>query len=237
MARTGRRTAAVVAGAVGLTVVAGAAVAAPRAGAGPVGAVIAAATRGADEDAPGGGAGVPEELRESRLAHVAERLGEALAGLVDDGTITQEQADAVAEHLAERGPGGHGMGGHGMGGHGTGILGAGLTAAADELGMDVDALRDALREGSTLGEVADAQGVDRDDLVDGLVARATERVADLVRDGRLTRGQADELLADLPDRVTALLDAEAPAAGGPGHRPGHGHGDGPRGWSGSDGDA
>jgi polyhydroxyalkanoate synthesis regulator phasin len=147
-----------------------------------------------------------------------ERIRDALSGLVDDGSLTQDQADEVAETLDEAGIGGHG----GRPGWGPG---AGLTAAADALGMTEEELRTALQEdGATLAQVAGDQGVAVDDLVAALVQAAQERIAEAVEEGRLSQEEADELLADLEDRITDRVDEELPARG-----PGGGWGPGSRG--------
>lgn len=143
-----------------------------------------------------------------------ERITEALSGLVEDGSLTQEQADEVASTLDEAGIG-----------HGGGHRGGGfdLSAAATALGMTEDELRTALEtDGATLADVAGEQGVEVDALVDALVTAQQERIAAAVEDGRLTQEQADERLADLEERVTERVNSEAPVGG-----PGHGHrGDG-----------
>jgi hypothetical protein len=165
-----------------------------------------------------------------RLADRVSRITEALAGLVGAGTITQEQADAVAGTLAEDdtlrgGPGGHG---HGHGG-GFGVLHEGLETAATTLGITEDELRTQLEDGSTLGEIADEAGVDRATLVADLVAVAQAELAERVAAGDLTQERADEISADLQERVTEGLDREV-GAGGRGF--GHGGRSGP-----DDGDA
>jgi hypothetical protein len=140
-----------------------------------------------------------------------ERITEALAGLVDDGSITQEQADEVAATLAESGLGGPG----GRGGHGPGMD---LSVAAQTLGMTEDELRTALEaDGATLAQVAEDQGVEEDALVDALVTAGKERIADAVADGRLTQEEADQRLADLEAQVTERVESSLP---GPGDRPG-----------------
>lgn len=134
-------------------------------------------------------------------------LSEALSGLVSDGTLSQEQADAVATTLDEAlpqrgGPGGHGPGGHGMGG------GRHLETAAEVLGTSVDELRDALQDGSSLADVAAAEGVETSALVDALVAAAQERLADHVEAGDVTQEQADERLAEVTARVTEMVERD-----------------------------
>ncbi|WP_104525264.1 hypothetical protein [Blastococcus atacamensis] len=137
-----------------------------------------------------------------------ERITDALSGLVDDGSITQEQADEVATTLSEAGAG---RGGHGRSGGG----GPGLEAAATALGMTEDELRAALEpEGTTLAEVAGTEGVPVDDVVAALVEAQRERVAQAIEDGRLTQEEADERLADVEERVTERVNSEAPARDG-----------------------
>ena len=146
----------------------------------------------------------------SPAGSAVDRITEALSGLVDDGSITQEQADEVATALDEAGIG-----------HGGGHRGGGfdLSTAATALGMTEDELRTALEtDGTTLADVAGDQGVEVDALVDALVTAQQERIADAVEDGRLTQEQADERLADLEERVTERVNSEAPVGG-----PGHGH--------------
>ena len=132
------------------------------------------------------------------------RITEALAGLVTDGSITQEQADEVATTLDAADLGGGPGDGHG-GGRGGG---ADLAAAATVLGMTEDDLRSALEaDGATLATVADAQGVAVDTLVDALVTAGQERIDQAVTDGEMTQEQADERLADLETRITERVDS------------------------------
>lgn len=162
-----------------------------------------------------------EGAQSTTIGDRLQAIRDALAGLVTDGTITQEQADQVATTLDEsdalRGHGGHG-------GHHRGGGGLHLDAAAEVLGITTEELRTALSvEGTTLADVAAAEGMETATLVDALVAEGTERIDEAVTDGRITQEHADEGIAALPERVAALIDQE------PRFRRGPGHGHGPRG--------
>jgi hypothetical protein len=155
-----------------------------------------------------------------------EIIADALAGLVEDGTLTQEQADAVVQTLAEQLPA-HGPGGvGGPRGH-AGVL-LELDAAAEELGLTEQELREQLHDGATLAEIAEEQGVEVDDLVNAIVDAAKEKLASAVDDGRIDQERADEIVADLEDRVRAFVEEGFPAAPDGPHR----HGPGP--WGGRD---
>jgi len=132
---------------------------------------------------------------------------DALGGLVDDGTITQAQADAVAAALDEAGPA-RGFG-HGHGRH------MHLAAVAEVLDTTVDELREALAGGQTIAEVA---GDRVDALIDALVADMKARLDQHVADGDLTQEEADERLAGAEERITAMVNGEMPARGGFGGR-------------------
>ncbi|WP_347056999.1 hypothetical protein ABC795_09855 [Blastococcus sp. HT6-30] len=137
----------------------------------------------------------------------ADRIRDALSGLVSDGSISQEQADEVADTLAESGPGGRG--GH----HGAGRLD--LSAAAGALGLSEEQPHTALRpEGTTLADVAEAQGVATDTLLDALVQAEEERIAEAVEQGRITHEQADERLADVEERMAERIERTFPGRGG-----------------------
>jgi 3-hydroxyacyl-CoA dehydrogenase len=148
------------------------------------------------------------------------RIVDALGPLVESGTITQGQADAIAQALAADA---RGLGGrhHRGGGHA-------IEAAAEFLGMDVDELRTQLHEGATLAEIAGDQA---DALVAELVSQAEERVAEAVETGRITQEQADEKLAEIEQRITDMVNGELPERGegrrGPGRRGPGGPGSGP----------
>jgi lambda repressor-like predicted transcriptional regulator len=128
---------------------------------------------------------------------VVDRIKDALSGLVDDGSISQEQADEVATTLGDSGFGGHW--GHG-GWHG-------LEAAAEALGMTEDELRTALEaEGATLAKVAEEKGVAVDTLVDALVTAQREGIAKAVESG-MPQDVADKRLADVEQRVTEWVNS------------------------------
>lgn len=126
---------------------------------------------------------------------------EALTGLVDDGTITQEQADAVDTALDEARPE-RGIGHHGFGRH------LDLTAVSEILGLTEDEVRTALEGGQTIADVAAAEGVDVQVVIDAVVAAQQARVDEAVAAGDLTQERADELLADGVERATALVNGE-----------------------------
>jgi polyhydroxyalkanoate synthesis regulator phasin len=131
---------------------------------------------------------------------VVDRIKSALSGLVDDGSLTQEQADEVATTLSDAGLG---HGGH----HGGDRIG--LETAADALGLTEAELRTALEsDGTSLADVAQAQGVDVGTLVDALVQAQQDRIAQAVEDGRLTQAEADQRLADLEARVTERVNSD-----------------------------
>jgi hypothetical protein len=141
---------------------------------------------------------------------MSEHLASTLAPLVEAGTITQAQADAVIAAIQEAGPPEGGHGGPGMrGGRG----GPGLEAAAGAIGITEDELRTALRDGSTLTEVAEANGVDPQAVIDALVAELQARLDQRVADGDLTQEEADEKLASGTERITERMTSTLPERG------------------------
>jgi hypothetical protein len=138
-------------------------------------------------------------------------VGQALAPLVADGTITQAQADAVTAALAAARP---------ERGVRTGHMFGDLDAAASAIGIDGSALREALASGQTLAQVAEANGADPQVVIDALVAAMRTHVADDVAAGRLTQAQADQILADVESHVTDLVNGTLPAGPRPGDLPG-----------------
>ncbi len=148
---------------------------------------------------------------EDRQARAAERLGEVLAPLVSDGTISQEQADAVVARLVEAGPGERGERREGH----RERRGENAEELAGLLGITAEELHDALRDGSTIAEVAEANGVDVQTVIDAMVADVTERVAAQVEAGELTQEEADERLAEATERITDRVNNGRPERGGP----------------------
>jgi polyhydroxyalkanoate synthesis regulator phasin len=150
---------------------------------------------------------------ETEAPESGTRLADALAPLVEDGTLTQEQADKVVETLKAAGP----FGGHGGG---RGMLGKGLDVAATALGMTEDDLRTALRDGQTIAQVAESKGIDVQVVIDALIADATTRIDEKVAAGDLTQEEADARLAELTERITERVNNTMPARGEGGGRHG-----------------
>jgi hypothetical protein len=144
-------------------------------------------------------------------------MTDALKKLVDAGTITQAQADAVGSALTAaqppRGPGGPG----GPGGRHE--LGDDLDIAAAAIGIPAADLKTALQSGQSLADVAKAHNVDPQKVIDALVADEKAELADQVKNGTLTQAQADQIAPDITPRVTDRVNAVRPAGrpGGPGH--------------------
>ncbi len=143
----------------------------------------------------------------------SERLAATIAPLVEDGTITQAQADAVIAALVEAGPREGGRGGHGPGGEQGRRGGPDLERAAGALGITAEELRTALRDGQTIAQVAEAQGVDVQAVIDAMVAGVKEHLDEKVASGDLTQAEADERLAEATERITDLANNGRPERG------------------------
>ena len=191
-----------------------------------IGAIVLAVVVGAGTAiaASGGGATSPSAFLDSLAQHLGisrEKLDEAaraaavdqVEAALDEGTITKEQADELKQRI-ESGDApilglGFGRGfGHGPGfGHGLGprVLGGYFDAAAEYLGLTADALRTRLADGKTLAQIAEAEGKSVDGLKQALVADAKQRLAEAVKDGKLTEAQAADMLEGYSERIDALV--------------------------------
>jgi len=157
----------------------------------------------------------PQALSNALKKALENRVDAAVA----DGRLTKEQGDALKQRIESGqaplfglggGPGGHDRGGH---------LGD-LDAAAAFLGLTEDQLRTQLQSGKTLADVAKAQGKSVDGLIDALVAATKKDLDDAVADGRLTKAQADQILADMKQRITDRVNGKLPQFNDrPGFRP------------------
>ena len=148
----------------------------------------------------------------------------ALAPLVEKGTISQDQADAVIAALEAAKPAkvrGHGPGDKGVrGGPGR------LDSAAQAIGISVEELRTALQGGQSLADVAKSKGVDPEKVVSALVADLKAHLDEEVASGRHTQAEADQKLAGATERIRAFVNGEGPFKGGPGFGGRHRHGPG-----------
>jgi polyhydroxyalkanoate synthesis regulator phasin len=182
----------------------------------------------------------------SFLDRVAQKLGidtpklkDAITGArqdqideaVQNGDLTQKQADALksrADRLPDgafgfggpgmhgkRGPGGPGMGG--PFGFGMGLENAGQKFA-EYLGISTDTLKTELSaEGATLAKVAEAHGKSRGDLTSFIADNATALLDAKVKDGDLTQKREDEMLSQLNAHIDNLIDHPMPHFGMGGH--------------------
>lgn len=98
-----------------------------------------------------------------------------------------------------------------------------VAVAATALGMTEAELRTELDAGKSIAQVAESKNVDVQVVIDALVAKQQEHIAEHVAEGKLTQSEADEKLADLETRVTEMVNATPfPMKGGPGGKGGHG---------------
>lgn len=142
-----------------------------------------------------------------------------LSSLVSDGTLTQEQADKVADAMKNQREQMHKE---------REAQRAEMQAlVAKTLGISEADLEAARKEGKSLKDIA---GDKRDDLVAAMVAFETAKIDKAVADGSLTQEQADKMKANMQERIENRVDGKGPDGNGP-------HGRGGPGGPGRDGDA
>jgi hypothetical protein len=106
--------------------------------------------------------------------------------------------------------------------HGPGLDTDDLAAASKALGITEAALQAELEAGKTAAQVAEAKGVDVQQVIDAVVAYDTADIDAAVTAGTMTQAQADERLANLTQHVTDEVNGVAGDHGPRGHGRGHG---------------
>ena len=132
-------------------------------------------------------------------------LAEALTALVEKGTLTQAQADAVtkavrdrvAEHRKDR-P-------HRRRRIARRLLGTPLETAAKVIGVSREQLVAGLRAGTSIAAQAEAAGVEPAKVEQALVSAGTKRIDDAVSKERLDAERAAALKARLPELAKKLV--------------------------------
>lgn len=140
-----------------------------------------------------------------RLAALTERVSELVNG----------KPSALRAKKPEHPAPGIGLPGRGFGPE----VDRNLDKLASLLGVTSDELTSSLKKGDTLAEIASAQKVNVQTLIQQI---ATDRTADLqqeLKDGKITQAQYDERVKGLTQRITDLVNGTRPSA-----RPEHHHG-------------
>ena len=131
-------------------------------------------------------------------------LGGSVATAQDSSSSDSQSAQSDAPPVRPEGRGLHGP-------HGR----LDLSVAAGAIGISEDDLKTALQSGQSMADVATAHGVDPQKVIDALVADAQAKLAERVASGEITQAQADEISANLVQRITDRVN-HAGGPGGPG---------------------
>ncbi len=169
----------------------------------------------------------PEKLRDALAAAQDAQLDQA----VKDGDLTQKQADAIKAARKQSGrvlgrPFGGPRGFHKdlrpggpRGGFGLRRRGAVFPDLAKALGITNAKLKEQLRDGKSIADIAKAAGKSLADVRAALKADAKTRLDKAVADGDITQAQADKMLEHIDEHLDHLGDARRMFKRGPG-RPG-----------------
>jgi uncharacterized protein YidB (DUF937 family) len=96
---------------------------------------------------------------------------------------------------------------HGPGGRRGGFH-VSLDLAAEAIGVTDDELHGALEDGQSLAQVAEANGVDVQTVIDALVAEINAHIDEKVADGDLSEEEGAERKAEAAERITDLVNRE-----------------------------
>jgi len=153
-----------------------------------------------------------ENIESAILAQISEHMAQK----VEDGHITQEQADErlanASEHISERlsqpfdgqRPGRAGQFGPRQG----------ISVIIEQLGMTGEELHAELEAGKSIADVAAEQGVSLDSIESALIEQLSEKLAERVANGDMTQEEADEKLAEASERIHERL-TQPGGQGGP----------------------
>jgi hypothetical protein len=158
----------------------------------------------------------PQHLRDAMKGALSDRL----AAAVRSGRLTQAQADEIKRRtdahggppLGGPGPGRPFFGGPPpfLGGPPPGPIFTGLDAAAKYLGLSDLQLRQQLRSGKSLAQIAGARNKPVDGLESAIEAGVKQRLDLAVENKRLTQSEEDRILSDLHARLGQIVRRTPP---------------------------
>jgi hypothetical protein len=130
------------------------------------------------------------------------RLDANLDDLVADGTLTEEQKAAILAEIED------GMGAAARVCSGMDFVrdGAVGDAVVELIGLDRAEIRIEWLDGQSLAEIAEAQGVDRQALIDTIAGAIDLKLDEAVEKGVITTERRAEIDAELPGRIEEAID-------------------------------
>jgi hypothetical protein len=137
--------------------------------------------------------------------HCGSRPKDVLDGLVQNGTITQEQEDAIVQAFQDARPD-HG----GRLGVRARAIGGAVKVAADTIGVSVEDLKTALQSGKSIADVANEHSVDPATVVQAIIDAGNARIDAAVTSGKLPQDRADALKARLAKGADQIVNHTKP---------------------------
>jgi hypothetical protein len=139
-----------------------------------------------------------------------------------DPSATPAASPSASSTPGNPAPPGHpGFGGPGMGGTTEAV--SDTSVAAKAIGISEADLNAALQSGKSVADVAKANNVDAQKVIDALVQDKKDEIAAALKAGTITRAEADQQVAGATQFVTGQVNGTGFGPGGPGGGPG-GHG-------------
>jgi uncharacterized protein (DUF433 family) len=126
----------------------------------------------------------------------------ALDGLVQKGTINQDQENAVIQALKGA------LGGQGNGRLRQRVVGGMLKVAANKIGVQPKDLVQARRNGQSIADVATAHQVNPNDVVSAIVTAVDQRIDQAVTNNRLSADKASALKAKVPQLADKFVNTK-----------------------------
>jgi uncharacterized membrane protein len=142
-----------------------------------------------------------DQLKQAHKDAALQGVDEALA----NGRITEEQAAKMRERIESGEGAGRFHRKHDRVERAKHVLRGIVGSAAGALGIEASALRDELKAGKSIADVASERGVPLDDVKAQITSDAQAKLAERVADGKITKEQADAALQRLTDRLDELL--------------------------------
>ena len=158
------------------------------------------------QEAPSG------ETREERLAERQQRIEERIAQAIESEHITEAEADELRARIEERRAQGEERRSQRQADRQVNRQ-ARLDDLASQLGTNAEDLKAALKDGQSIADIAAANGVDLQGIIDSMVDQANARIDEAVANERIDADKAAELKANVEERITARLNGERRSRG------------------------